>query len=56
MKDHSAALAAKRQELLESGVEMLDPASVYVEETKVSPLPSVTTSRYTAKHRRDGLR
>ncbi|MCF2662764.1 UDP-N-acetylglucosamine diphosphorylase [Pseudoflavonifractor phocaeensis] len=33
MKDHSAALAAKRQELLESGVEMLDPASVYVEET-----------------------
>ena len=33
MKDHSAALAAKRQLLLESGVEMLDPASVYVEET-----------------------
>lgn len=33
MKDHSAALAAKRQALLEAGVEMLDPASVYVEET-----------------------
>ena len=33
MKDHSAALAVKRRALLESGVEMLDPASVYVEET-----------------------
>lgn len=33
MKDHSAALAAKRQALLEAGVEMMDPASVYVEET-----------------------
>ena len=33
MKDHSAALAAKRRVLLESGVEMLDPASVYVEDT-----------------------
>ena len=33
MKDHSAALAAKRQALLEQGVEMLDPAAVYVEET-----------------------
>ena len=33
MKDHSAALAAKRRALLESGVEMLDPASVYVEES-----------------------
>lgn len=33
MKDHSAALAAKRQALLESGVEMLDPAAVYVEES-----------------------
>jgi len=33
MKDHSAALAAKRQALLEAGVEMLDPNSVYVEES-----------------------
>ena len=33
MKDHSQALAAKRQALLEAGVEMLDPAAVYVEES-----------------------
>ena len=33
MKDHSAALAAKRQALLEAGVEMLDPSAVYVEES-----------------------
>ena len=33
MKDHSAALAAKRMELLESGVEMLDPSAVYVEDS-----------------------
>ena len=33
MKDHSAALAAKRQALLEAGVEMLDPSAVYVEKT-----------------------
>lgn len=33
MKDHSAALAAKRQSLLEGGVEMLDPSAVYVEDT-----------------------
>ena len=33
MNDHSAALAAKRQALLEAGVEMLDPASVYVEDS-----------------------
>ena len=33
MKDHSAALAAKRQALLEAGVEMLDPSAVYVEDT-----------------------
>ena len=30
--NYSAALAAKRQALLEAGVEMLDPKSVYVEE------------------------
>ena len=33
MKDHSEALAAKRQALLAAGVEMMDPASVYVEDT-----------------------
>ncbi len=33
MEDHSAALAAKRKALLESGVDMLDPAAVYVEDT-----------------------
>ena len=33
MKDHSQALAAKRQALLEAGVEMMDPAAVYVEDT-----------------------
>lgn len=33
MKDHSAALAAKREKLLEGGVEMLDPSAVYVEDT-----------------------
>lgn len=33
MKDHSAALAAKRRQLLDAGVEMLDPLSVYVEDT-----------------------
>ena len=32
MKDRSAALQAKREQLLQSGVEMLDPAAVYVEE------------------------
>lgn len=35
MKDCSAALAAKRRALLEAGVEMMDPASVYVEEDVV---------------------
>ena len=35
MKDRSAALAAKRQALLEAGVEMIDPASVYVEDEVV---------------------
>jgi bifunctional UDP-N-acetylglucosamine pyrophosphorylase/glucosamine-1-phosphate N-acetyltransferase len=35
MKDHSAALEAKRQALLASGVEMLDPAAVYVEDSVV---------------------
>ncbi len=33
MEDRSAALAAKRQALLEAGVDMLDPAAVYVEDT-----------------------
>lgn len=33
MKDHSAALAAKREQLLEAGVEMMDPSAVYVEDT-----------------------
>ncbi|MGE4275885.1 MAG: DapH/DapD/GlmU-related protein [Lawsonibacter sp.] len=33
MKDQSAALAAKRRQLLDAGVEMLDPLSVYVEDT-----------------------
>ena len=33
MKDHSEALAAKRQALLAAGVEMMDPAAVYVEDT-----------------------
>ena len=33
MKDHAQALAAKRQALLEAGVEMMDPAAVYVEDT-----------------------
>lgn len=33
MKDQSTALAAKRRQLLEAGVEMLDPQSVYVEDT-----------------------
>ena len=33
MEDRSAALAAKRQALLASGVEMWDPASVYVEDS-----------------------
>lgn len=33
MKDQSAALEAKRRQLLETGVEMLDPLSVYVEDT-----------------------
>ena len=32
MKDYTAALAAKRQALLQAGVEMLDPSAVYVEE------------------------
>ena len=32
MKNSSAALQAKREQLLQSGVEMLDPAAVYVEE------------------------
>ena len=32
-EDRSAAFAAKRQELLAAGVELWDPASVYVEET-----------------------
>ncbi len=40
MNDHSAALQAKREELLRSGVEMLDPAAVYVE-------PQVTVGRGT---------
>ena len=33
MKDHSAAFAAKRQMLLDAGVEMWDPSSVYVEDS-----------------------
>ena len=33
MKDCSAALAAKREALLQAGVEMLDPSAVYVEDT-----------------------
>ena len=32
MKDRSAALQAKREQLLQSGVEMLDPAAVYEDE------------------------
>lgn len=35
MKDRSAAFAAKRQALLEAGVEMWDPVSVYVEDSVV---------------------
>ena len=33
MKDHSAALAQKREQLLQAGVEMMDPSAVYVEDT-----------------------
>ena len=33
MKDRSAALAAKREQLQSAGVEMLDPSAVYVEDT-----------------------
>lgn len=33
MNDQSAALAAKRRQLLDAGVEMLDPLSVYVEDS-----------------------
>lgn len=33
MKDRTASLAAKREELFASGVEMLDPSAVYVEDT-----------------------
>ena len=33
MKDHSAALSAKREQLLKDGVEMLDPTAVYVEDS-----------------------
>ena len=32
MNDYSAALQAKREQLLEAGVIMMDPAAVYVEE------------------------
>ncbi len=32
MKEYSAALAAKREQLLQAGVEMMDPSAVYVEE------------------------
>ena len=32
MKDYQAALQAKREQLLQAGVAMMDPASVYVEE------------------------
>ena len=32
MNDQSAALQAKREELLRAGVQMMDPAAVYVEE------------------------
>lgn len=32
MNDYSAALQAKREQLLETGVIMMDPAAVYVEE------------------------
>ena len=31
MRDRQAALEAKRQALLEAGVDMMDPSSVYVE-------------------------
>ena len=33
MKETTQAMAAKRQALLEAGVEMMDPAAVYVEDT-----------------------
>lgn len=33
MRDRQAALEAKRQALLEAGVDMMDPSSVYVEDS-----------------------
>ena len=33
IKDRSVAMAARRQQLLDAGVEMMDPAAVYVEDT-----------------------
>ena len=33
MKDYTAAFSAKREQLLAAGVEMMDPSSVYVEDT-----------------------